>query len=60
MALAPHYVIDPNREWIECGKCGMRSYNQFDVQLRYCSKCDLFLDECPDWSKSDDDRNSET
>ena len=38
------YRADQEWEWIECGLCGMRSYNLDDIVNRYCGNCRMFLD----------------
>jgi ribosomal protein L37E len=40
-----NYIIgtDENGEYIECLKCGMKSYNPNDIENKYCGNCHEFL-----------------
>jgi hypothetical protein len=40
-----NYEIAVDDAWIRCLICGMISYNQQDVEQRYCGNCHRFLAE---------------
>lgn len=31
--------------WIECVTCGLRSYNQNDIDNKYCGHCHMFHED---------------
>lgn len=35
-------MMEDPRPWIECPKCGKRSYNPNDIKHRYCGNCHEF------------------
>jgi len=41
------YIIEKNEngeEYIQCSKCGMKSYHPQDIEKKYCGKCHEFLE----------------
>lgn len=40
-----NFQLGPNAEWIQCGFCGMRSFNRNDVEQKFCGNCHRFLEE---------------
>jgi hypothetical protein len=37
------FELEGGRRGIQCGRCGLASYNPNDVQQRYCGNCRRFL-----------------
>ena len=54
------YLIIKNGKAIRCMKCGIVSHHPKDVEFKYCSKCDRFLESSLEyWSKYDQDKLAE-
>lgn len=39
------YLISEDGSSITCLKCGLTSFNSFDVKEKYCGHCSVFHDE---------------
>ncbi len=40
----PRYTVAPDGKSITCHRCGLTSYNQRDIEHRYCGECHRFHD----------------
>lgn len=43
------YSLASDGKSITCDRCGMTSYNQNDIDARYCGRCKIFHDDEARW-----------